>query len=325
MTTVTDDLVLWSRRLRGEDVMIDVETPHAGFYKMRSGRDGPYLPVAIWRKEGELVCRVGTTMRDPIEVWSYCAKNPVTREDAKFAFENDGKWPGDAPVIGHNSGDLSLSEQITSYAANALAWLKRHAIKDETTKNQAANMRAELLRLKIAADEARVEEKRPHDEAAKAVQAKWAPLVKTAEDAANSLRDALTVFMREEQRKLDEERRKAHEEAVKKAEAERKKIEAERAKQLAEDPIAALTSETPELPPIPDAPLPVKVHAGGQRGRRAGLRTQKRYEITDYAAALAHVKDHPDVIAAVEKVAFAQARAGASVPGVKVTEEQVAA
>jgi hypothetical protein len=69
----------------------------------------------------------------------------------------------------------------------------------------------------------------------------------------------------------------------------------------------------------------VRVQAGGQRGRKAGLRTITKYVITDYAAALAHVKDHPDVIEAVTKVAAAQAKAGATVPGVETQTEQVAA
>ena len=66
------------------------------------------------------------------------------------------------------------------------------------------------------------------------------------------------------------------------------------------------------------------MQAGGQRGKKASLRSLTRYAITDYAAALAHVQGHADVVAAVEKVAFAQARSGAVVPGVRSYEEKVA-
>jgi hypothetical protein len=127
--------------------------------------------------------------------------------------------------------------------------------------------------------------------------------------------------MRAEEAKL-----RAEAEAKRKAEMERiAKEQAERAAKMAADPIAALTDPEPE-PELPMAPIePPKVQAGGQAGRKAGLRTVVRFEIDDYAAALAHVKDHKDVIAAVEKACFAMAKAGATVPGVNRIEERVAA
>ena len=77
------------------------------------------------------------------------------------------------------------------------------------------------------------------------------------------------------------------------------------------------------MPPPP--PEPVKVQAGGQRGKKMALRTYTVHEVTDYAAALAWAKDDPKVIEAVTAVCVAAARAGKAVPGVTTREEERAA
>lgn len=319
-----DEFQFWRDTLAGKPVEIHEDAPQSGYYKMRIGKNGAWLPVAIWTVNNEQVCRVGADKRDPASVWTYCAGNPVSKEDAKHAFET-GSWPGDAPEIGHNSGDLSLSEQISEYASMALAWLKKTGIKDKTSADMAANYRAKLNQLKKDADNARTQEKAPHLSAAREVDDKWREPIAEAGSAAEDLRAALTAFMVAEEKRLKAEaeaKRKEEEERIAK---ERARIEAERAERMEADPALAMLEPEPELPMAPAAPEPVKVQAGGQRGRKTGLKTVTVYEITDYEAALSHVKSHPDVIAAVEKVAKAQAKAGAVVPGVEAKTEKVAA
>lgn len=307
----------------GKDVPIYENRPYPGRYRMKRGNG--FVAVLINADaNGAIKARVGKNIVDATDVWIACAKHPVDKA-AFDAFEATGAWPGDAPEVGHNSGALSLAEQIRDYAAQALGWLKTSGISDVTSKDMAANYRAKLIELRKSADAEREAKKRPHDEAAKAVQAQYKPLIDEADSAANELRDALTVYMREEERKEREAREKAYREEQARVEAERRRLEAERAAKMAKDPIAALTEPEPELPMAPAAPEPVKVRAGGQGGRAAGLRTVTIYEVTDYAAALSHCKDHPDVVAVVEKVAKAQAKAGATVPGVEKRTEKVAA
>jgi hypothetical protein len=321
---MADEFQFWRDAVAGKAVTITADHPQPGYYKMRDGRGGKFLPVAIWRHNGELVCRVAGERRDPLAVWTYCAGNPVKKDDAKHAFDT-GTWPGDAPEIGHNSGDLSLAEQITEYASMALAWLKKTGIKDKVTADTAANYRAKLNKLKKEADDARTSEKAPHLAKAREVDEKWRVPIADAAAAAEELRAALTAFMVAEEKRLKAEAeaaRKAEEERIAK---ERERIEADRAEKMRIDPIAAMTDPDPELPMAPVEVEPVKVQAGGQRGRKTGLRTVTVYEVTDYEAALSHVKNHPEVVAAVEKVAKAQAKTGAVVPGVTASERKVAA
>lgn len=316
----------WRDALSGNGAEINADEPQCGFYKKRDGKGGKWLPVMIrYDDGGRLRCRVGDDSNaDPHEVWTWCAGNPISKEDAKHAFET-GAFPGDAPKIGDNSGSLSLADQIKDYAHQALDWLRKTGIKDDRTKDVAANFRAELLRLSKEADTQRETEKRPHDEAAKAVQAKWKPLIDTSKNAADEIRDALTAFMTAEKRRLEAEQRAKWEAEQKATAAARAEIEAQRAKQMRDDPIAAMTSPEPELPMAPPPPEPVKVQAGGQRGRKTGLREVTRYVVTDHKAALAFFADSEDVRELVSKLAERASKAGVAVPGVEKRIEEVAA
>jgi hypothetical protein len=320
---MTDDYQFWRDALAGKPVTITEDQPQPGYYKLRN-KAGAWLPVAIWRKDGELVARVANDPRDPMDVWTWCAKNPVAKNDAKAAFET-GQWPGDAPDVGHNIENVALADLIRDYAERALDWLRKTGIKDTQTKDMAANYRAKLLELKKQADTERELEKRPHLEASRAVDAKFKPLVEEADSAANQLRDALTRYMREEEARLEAERRAKWEQERAAAEAARREAEAQRAKQMAENPIAALTEPEPYLPFMPAEPEPVKVQAGGQRGRKTGLRTVTRYVVNDHAAALSFFANSEDVKELIQKLAERASKAGVTVPGVETVTEKVAA
>jgi hypothetical protein len=320
---MSDEYKFWRDALAGKPVTITEAEPQPGYYKLRN-KVGTWLPVAIWRKDGELVARVGNESRDPADVWTWCAKTPVSKDDAKAAFAT-GKWPGDAPDVGHNSEDVPLADLIRDYAERALAWLKKTGVKDTQSKDMAANYRAKLLELKKQADTERELEKRPHLEASRAVDTKFKPLVEEADSAANELRDALTRYMREEEARLEAERRAKWEQERAAVEAARREVEAQRAKHLTENPIAALTEPEPDLPLMPAEPEPVKVQAGGQRGRKTGLRTVTRYVVNDHAAALAFFANSEDVKELIQKLADRASKAGVTVPGVETVVEKVAA
>lgn len=324
--TMENEFSWWARALSGEKVEITADAPQSGFYRMRRAKDGPWLPVMIRQHDGNLRCRVADDSAvDPHDVWTYCAGNPVSKEAAAHAFKH-GQWETDAPIIGDNSGALSLADQIQEYAAQAMDWLRKiGGIKDKKQSDMAANYRAELLRLSKEADAAREAEKRPHDDAAKAVQAKWKPHIEHAKCAADTIRDELTKWMRAEEARLEAERRAKWEAEQKAAEEARKAIEAQRAKQLADDPIAAMTSPEPELPELPSMPEPAKVQAGGQRGRKTGLREVTSYVVIDHAAALAFFAESESVRELVQKLASQACKAGVTVPGVQTKTEKVAA
>lgn len=316
---MSDQYQWWRDAIAGNVGEIHADHPQSGYFKIRDGKDGPWLPVAIWQDaNGDLKCRVADKSEDALRIWTWAAKNPVEKNAAKIAFET-GAFPGDVP---RNSGELTLTEEIADAVEQAQEWLSKNKITDKVSSDTAANWRQRLLDLAKKADKQRESEKRPHDEAAKAVQAKWKPSIDAAEDAADSLRSALTQYMRAEearQRAEAEVKRKAAEEEARKQReaAETARREAE-AKNLPPPP-------EPEDVPLPFEPEPVKVQAGGQRGRKTGLRTVTTYVVTDLEAAWNATKHLQSVRDAVEKAAAAMAKAGATVPGVEKREERVAA
>ena len=316
----------WREAMAGKSPEIHADAPQCGFYKKRDGKNGKWLPVMIRHDDtGALRCRVGDDSgADPFDVWTWCAKNPVSKEDAKVAFET-GSFPGEVATIGDNSSGASLVDQVRDFAASALAWLRKSGITDTASKDKAANFRSELLRLRKEADTQREAEKRPHIDANKEIDDRYRPLLTAADDAASALRDALTLYMREEEKKLEAERRAKWEAEQRAADAARREVEVQRAKQAIDDPIAAQTSPEPDLPPAPLPPEPVKVQAGGQRGRKTGLREVTRVVVKDYAAALAHFSESSDVRDLIAKLAERAVRAGGSVPGVETVKEKVAA
>ena len=313
---------------------LHADHPVPGFYKMRRHRDGPWQPVAIWRKDGELVCAVGRekTATDPLSVWTYCAGNKVDKDAAKFAFEH-GRWPDEpepVPTRSNMPADPfeALKVEAEDKQAQADAWLKAHPeIKTPTDCDLARNMQAQLLAINKRADGMFTVEKAPLLEATRACDDKYR-FRATIADAAARLRRAYERFMVAEETRLKAEavaKLKAEQERVA---AEHARLEAEAKKRMEDDPVAALTSPVAELPAMPLFAEPVKVQAGGGVGRKAGLRDNWVGLIEDYPKTLAYFADHPDVRAAVEKLVkhtVKDSKGSAKIPGVSISNQRVAA
>jgi len=329
----TDEFSWWREAIKGNHGPVSADNPQCGYFKIRQRKDGPWSPVAIFHNADGLVCRVGNEKRDPLDVWTYAANSPIAKDIAKTAFET-GRFPDEPEPLEQRSNMPSdpfeaMKVEIEDRAAQAEQWLKdRPEIKSQQDCDLARNMQAQLIKLGKQADADRDAEKRPHMEAANAVQAKFAPLLDVARTWAVHLRTAYEAFMKAEERRLKAEADARYKAERAAAEAARKAVEEQQAKKMAEDPVAALTEAPPELPELPKAPEPVKVAAGGGVGRKAGLKSVWIPEITDFSACLAHYAQHPDVRKIVEKIVAAEARLhkqSTNVPGVVMREERKAA
>lgn len=316
----------WTRALAGDNPEIYADAPQSGFYRMRLEKNGPWQPVMIRLQDGILRCRVGNDSGyDPLRAWTYCANNPVSKAAARHAFDT-GQWEGDAPPpIGDNSASLSLVDQLRDYVAGTLAWLKGRKIEDKPSADQAANRRAEILRLKGLVEKEWDAKALPHDQALSDLKKVYDSPVKEAENVNTQLRTLATEFARAEERRQRAEADAKHQAELKAAAAARAAVEEQRAKQKADDPIAFHTTPEPELPPLPAAPAPVKIALGGQAGKVAGLKSYWEAEITDHKAALAHYANHPDVVALIQKLAKADSKTSkgtAAIPGVRCYEDR---
>lgn len=303
------DYTFWRDALAGLEPPIHVDQPQPGLYKARRLKGGPLLPVVIWqaKPDGRIVAQFNGESVDPNKVWSYCADKPVSKADHEH-FKAHGRWPGEieAPPIGHNS--LSLADEIADAVEQAQAWLAKNVIADKVTADTCSNMRERLRRLAKKADDEREEKKRPHREAADAIQREYMPMVESAKGAAAALGNQLTKYLAEEDARVKAEHAAAAKAAHEKAAAERAEM----------DPIEALDA------PLPQAMPPPKVQAGGQAGKKTGLKTVTKFRVVDMNAMFEAVKDDPQMAVLAGKIAFARMRAGVAVPGVERYQEQQA-
>lgn len=195
-----------------------------------------------------------------------------------------------------------------------------------------AEMVAKLLdmsrKARKDADEQRAVEKKPHDDAAKAVQAQWKPLLDKCDLIATTCKQALAPFL-------------AAKEAAQRVEADRLAREAEEARQAALEarksaPVDDLAAreEVERLDALANAAenqagkaSKVKAHAAG--GTRAiGLRSYWIAELVDPTTALKHYRDTrpEDLKAWLSEQAQRDVHAGVrSIPGFAVSEERRAA
>ena len=160
-------------------------------------------------------------------------------------------------------------------------------ITEQTEADRVSNLADQLSELWKKADEARKKERAPHDEALKAIQTKWSPLLLLAETYKNLKFKLLTPWQLAQQKKAEEDAKAAV---------------------AAGEPLAA--DERTRRP------------RAGTRGRAMSLKSFKTAEIVDYDQCLAFFKDNSDVRATIQDLANKAVRAGVSVPGAKLIEEQ---
>jgi hypothetical protein len=278
-----------------------VDSPEQGFYRMRFNATKPWLPVAIWKDEDDnwIALRSGRKV-DPLEVWNYCCRHPVTSEAYEQALSGEG-WKDDEPTVnammGHNVGDADdidvLRDQIESAKQGAEAY---RDIESEERASMAQSLRSRMNELAGKADKIREGLKKPHLEAGKAIDAEWMPLVKEAKGIADQLRKYIETFKTAQ---LMERRR---------LELERQRAEAER---------LISREEVMVPPPLPPADTTIK----GSYGRAASVGTEMIVtKITDDNAVFQFFRSNPELTQFLQTLAQKAVRAGMTVPGVEVEE-----
>jgi hypothetical protein len=219
-----------------------------------------------------------------------------------------------------------FKEEVDDLLLEARNYLDGDPIANEQQAEAVSSLLNRLRRVSKDADAARATEKKPHDDAAKAVQAKWKPLIDKADLAATTAKQALAPWLQQ----VEEKQR---------AEAEAARIEADRLAQVARE---AREGASGNLEAAEDAERLLKVAAGAEKfaaqadrarplatgGERAiGLVDKFTPELTDSCAALKHYREHqPDALKAwLLDQAEKDVRAGSrTIPGFTIHHERVA-
>lgn len=222
MQNAADGYEFWRSVLAGEPGPIDANEPQFGFY-LRRFKSRPPNVIAIFPADGANwaveVDRQGKQralpwVHDPsqpnvpsaVEMWPYIATRAIS-EDAWRYYQQHGRLPEEvedavAPPqqdmragVGHNlPPDVALIERLVT-AAEACQTELMKGVTDQLSADRAANHRDHLIKLRDEADAMRKEQKRPHMEAAKAVDDRWRDVITTAENAITFARNALTPFL----------------------------------------------------------------------------------------------------------------------------------
>lgn len=191
-----------------------------------------------------------------------------------------------------------------------------NGITDVTTDEQEAaldELLDEFRKARKEADGERAAEKKPHDDAAKAVQAKWKPLLDRCDLATGEIKARLTPYRTAKQRAKDEAARKAREEA----EARQKAAQ----DALRSDDLEARYQGEIEL----KAATKLATSANKIERQATGLRSYQIAEVTDRRALLEHVM-RIDPNALTEWLAdYARKSLPAQLPGVTIRIERKAA
>lgn len=229
------------------------------------------------------------------------------------------------PTLGHNNPPayLQVFEEIDDLYQTAKDFADGEPIADEAMHDTISKIRDQIHELGKRADELRVEEKKPHDDAAKAVQDKYNPYIQPKKGkvdlAKAALGDLLAAWRKRVADKKAEAARLAREEADRKAAAAQEAMRASSGNLEVREKAEELLQEA-------------KAHE--RHARRTdkaaatglGLRTTWKAELVDEAAALDHYYPlyREAFLDLVRGYAAADARGGArKIPGFVVREERV--
>lgn len=233
-------------------------------------------------------------------------------------------------AIGHNNPPEptpfdAFSVHIGDLFAEAANHLDGAGVNSEAEAQAVAKLMDLLRTASKDADKARAEEKKPHDDAAKAVQSKWKPLLDRADLAVTTCKKALAPWLA----RKEDEARAAAETARQEAEA-KSKAAADAARAAAHDDLAAQEEVEALVKDATKATAAAKrAHkarpqaAGGVRA--ATLRTTYRPELTSPSEALKHyVANQPDAIkACLLELAVIDVREGKrALPGFVIHEDK---
>lgn len=221
-------------------------------------------------------------------------------------------------MIGHNNPPPAEAFGLHIEELFALASCSLAAGPVATDEQEAAldKLMDDLRKARKDADAQRDAEKRPHDEAAKAVQSTWKPLLDRCDAGVRAIKDALTPYRAAKQRAKDEAAAQARTEA-------QAKLEAAQAALRTSDDLEGKFAAEAELKQAS------KLQAVANRIDReaTGLRTQWQAEVTDRRAALLHyINVNPAAFEnLLQELADRDARgARAPIPGVNFIELKIA-
>lgn len=283
-----------------------------GFYRTPAKKGGLMVAVAFWYPENSaaLQCAIDGKPfpidQRLIDRFSYIAKNPVRRDKYGEYIRTKKWWDQDdtvhdqqqaaanesAGLVGHNKPDteenpLDLLRREIDIAREGVKKYEKITTDDELARAQ--TLRSLLLTHKGKADGLREDEKRPHLRAGRAVDEKWQPLVKDAEEAAKAIVAAMNAYSTQKRN-----------EALAAAEDQRKRDVAKLAETAAAAGVPA--DDMPQPRPVA-VPPPARAKGATGRGASGSIKSVAVLTSDNQDAVYAAFRTDPDMLALLQRLA----------------------
>ena len=238
--------------------------------------------------------------------------------------------------IGHNNPPAFdpdvLAKHIKAvdeFSDAAGEWLERGEITEEADAQMLNDFLAGARKLWKQIEGDRVAAKKPHDDAGKAVQAAYTPVLNVLDKTAKKLKPVLAAFLKKKEEEAERERRAKEEEARRaREEAEKLAAQADANNSIAQEVAAEQAAEcAKELEKQAAKPAKANVASATGGARTAALRTVRSAKITSIRLLFSHFQDHSDVVEVLQRVANAAVRSKnvdeSQIPGIEIVEERV--
>lgn len=231
-------------------------------------------------------------------------------------------------TIGHNMPPVTPFDECQSRIGDlymeAKNWLDGEEVKTQEQADALSKLLDEIRKAGKEADEHRKVEKKPHADAATAVDAKWKPLIEDCKRATDAAKKALTPFLQAQEAERRAKAEAARREAEEKERAAREALQASRGDLEAREAAEKQVEEAKAAEAAARKAEKDRAHAKGG-ARAVSLRTTYRAEVVDYQAFARWVWTHDAAAlnAWLDEHAARLVRAGRrDVPGVTVHEDQ---
>ena len=242
--------------------------------------------------------------------------------------------------IGHNNPPpydpelfSGLTNDVAAFMDATKVWLYLAEVYDESQAEQLTDQISGLRGLYKKADDARKAAKKPHDDAGKAVQAAFKPLLEKLELAANELKGKLAAYATKKAERERVERERVEALARKQAEeAEAKLKAAQEANDIAAQVEAQQAAEDAEKQAAAAAkPKNTQVKSASGAGKTMAVRTIKEVTVTNPRVLFMRYQDHSEVIDLLKRIATQEVRAKGydadadPIAGIEISERKTVA
>jgi len=221
----------------------------------------------------------------------------------------------------------TATAQALMIADTAGAWMDLGQIESAEESQMLTDFVSGARAVEKDIEAARVAAKKPHDDAAKAVQGAFKRPLDIVSKVIAKAKALQGDWMQRERQRAESERRAQAEEAARLADEAR--VEAARAA-MANDVVGETEAEEKAAAAEKAAkaaakPVSVKADSYTGGGRAMSLRTIRTAEINNARAVCNHFIEDPALLDVIQRLATAAIRRGEVVPGTTVKETQVAA